>query len=166
MTLVTLGEQKPGLPPTFSITGEVAKPGTYQVAATGGVLSALYDAGGVTERGNFHAVEVRRSAQLLATVDLYEYLLSGVVSNDVRLAPGDVAMVPLRGPRVKVAGEVMRPAIYELRTGETLRDAVRLAGGLTPYASTDVVTIDRVLPPCTHGPIISLIGDVLTLERP
>jgi protein involved in polysaccharide export with SLBB domain len=143
------------------VAGEVAKPGTYQVAATGGVLSSLYDAGGVTERGNFRAIEVRRGAQLVATVDLYEYLLTGVVSNDVRLAPGDVVMVPLRGPRVKVAGEVMRPAIYELKTGETLRDAVRLAGGLTPYASTEVVTIDRVLPP-SQRPAVGYLHTVLT----
>ncbi len=129
------------------VIGEVLRPGTYRVAATGGVLSAIYEAGGLNERGNFRAVEVLRGAQLLATVDLYEYLQKGIVSNDVRLAPGDVIRVAIHGPRVKLAGELMRPAIYELKAHETLRDAIRLAGGLSPYASTEMVTIDRVLPP-------------------
>ncbi|MBI4499827.1 MAG: SLBB domain-containing protein [Gemmatimonadetes bacterium] len=132
---------------TIRVIGEVARPGSYQVSATGGVLSALYEAGGLTERGNFRAVELLRGTKLLATVDLYEYLERGVITNDVRLAPGDVIRVPVHGPRVKVAGEIMRPAVYELKTGETLRDAVKLAGGLTPYAATETATIDRVLPP-------------------
>jgi protein involved in polysaccharide export with SLBB domain len=146
---------------TIRVTGEVARPGSYQIAATGGVLSAVYEAGGLTDRGNFRTVQVRRGTQLLATVDLYEYLQSGVISNDVHMAPGDVVWVPLKGTRVKIAGEVNRPAVYELKAGETLRDAVKLAGGLTPYASTDVVTIDRLLPP-SQRPAPGYIHTVLT----
>src|SRR5690606_36436536 len=100
------------------VVGEVARPGTYQVTATGGVLSAIYDAGGLTERGNFRQVEVRRGSRLLATIDLYDYLQQGTVPGDPALQPGDVVFVPIHGPRVMLAGEVMRPAIYELRPGE------------------------------------------------
>ncbi len=132
---------------TIRVLGEVNRPGSYQVAATGGVLSALYEAGGLKESGNFRAVEVRRGTQLLGTVDLYEYLLRGVVESDIRLQGGDAVFVPVEGPRVKIAGEVRRPAIYELKSGETLRDLVRLAGGLTPIAAIDQATIERVLPP-------------------
>jgi protein involved in polysaccharide export with SLBB domain len=132
---------------TIRVIGEVARPGAYQIAATGTILTALYEAGGLTKRGNFRAVEVRRGSELVATVDLYDYLLRGTIANDVPLAPGDVIFVPVRGPRVKVAGEVTRPGIYELRPGETLADLVQVAGGLTPEAATEAVTIDRIVPP-------------------
>lgn len=132
---------------TVRVVGEVTVPGTYRVAATGGVLSAIYEAGGLTERGNFRAAEIRRGNQLLATVDLYEYLLHGSVSNEPPLGSGDVIFVPVRGPRVKIAGEVTRPAIYEIKPGETLLDLLEIAGGLTPMASTQTATIDRILPP-------------------
>jgi protein involved in polysaccharide export with SLBB domain len=107
----------------------------------------LYEAGGLTAQGNFRTVEVRRGRELVAAVDLYEYLLRGVTDNNLRLEPGDVVFVPVHGPRVKIAGEVVRPAIYELKRGESLQDLVGIAGGLTPYAATEAVTIDRVLPP-------------------
>lgn len=132
---------------TVRVLGEVPRPGSYQIAATGGVLSAIYEAGGLSERGSFRGVQIRRGRDLVATVDLYDYLLRGIVQNDVRLEPGDVVFVPVHGPRVKIAGEIARPAIYELKTGETLQDLIRIAGGLTPYASTQTATIDRVLPP-------------------
>jgi protein involved in polysaccharide export with SLBB domain len=132
---------------TVRVVGEVTLPGTYRIAATGGVLSAIYEAGGINERGNFRAVEIRRGNQLVATLDLYDYLLHGSVSNEPPLASGDVIFVPVRGPRVKIAGEVTRPAIYEIKPGETLLDLLNLAGGLTPLASTRVATIDRILPP-------------------
>ncbi len=129
------------------VAGEVARPGTYQVAATAGVLSALYEAGGVTERGNFRAVEVRRGAQLVGTVDLYDYLLHGSTPAGVRLDGGDVVFVPVRGARVKINGAVTRPAIYEVTPTETLRDLVRIAGGFIPEAEVTTATIDRILPP-------------------
>jgi protein involved in polysaccharide export with SLBB domain len=132
---------------TVRVVGEVARPGSYQLAATGSVLSGLYEAGGLTERSNFRAVEVRRGDQLVGTVDLYDYLLRGKVPAELRLASGDVVFVPVRGPRVKIGGEVTRPAIYELKPGETLRDLVTIAGGLTPTAATLTATIDRILPP-------------------
>lgn len=128
------------------VIGEVARPGSYLLPATGTVLSAIYEAGGLTERGNFRAVEVRRGSRLLGTVDLYDYLLRGTVSTEAALASGDVVFVPVRGSRVKIAGEVTRPAIYEVRPGETLKDLIGIAGGLTPYAATHTATIDRILP--------------------
>jgi polysaccharide export outer membrane protein len=132
---------------TIRVAGEVGVPGSYSVAASGGVLSALYDAGGPSDRGNFRRVEVRRGRELVATVDLYDYLLHGIVPNDVPLRSGDVVFVPVRGRRVKVAGEVTRPGVYELTEGEGLADLVAIAGGLTPEAATHTATIDRIIPP-------------------
>ena len=90
------------------VVGEVAKPGTYQIPAAGGVMSALYRAGGITERGSFRAVQVKRGTELLAEIDVYDYLLRGVIESAVALQPGDLIFVPVHGPHVKIAGEVFR----------------------------------------------------------
>jgi protein involved in polysaccharide export with SLBB domain len=132
---------------TVRVSGEVNRPGSYQVAATGGVLSAIYDAGGLTERANFRAVEVRRGNTLLGTVDLYDYLTRGRTPGNIRLGSGDVIFVPIRGPRIRIGGEVKRPGIYELTPDEGLRELVSIAGGLTAEASVRSATIDRILPP-------------------
>jgi protein involved in polysaccharide export with SLBB domain len=129
------------------VVGEVMKPGTYSIAATGGVLTALYDAGGPTQRANFRQIEVRRGERMLGTVDLYDYLARGVVSSSIALGPGDVIHVPLSGTRVAVAGEVRRPARYDVRPGEGLREVLQLAGGLTALGAAERATISRVVPP-------------------
>src|SRR5438094_23086 len=107
------------------VVGEVAQPGAYSISSLGTVLTALYAAGGVTERANLRAVEVRRSDKPVALLDLYDYLLRGDTHDDIRLQTGDVVFVPVHGIRAEVTGAVTRPAIYELRTGETLTDLLR-----------------------------------------
>jgi protein involved in polysaccharide export with SLBB domain len=133
------------------VAGEVARPGLYAVSGSGTVLSALYAAGGPTENGSFRRVEVRRGTELLGTVDLYDYLLRGINSSSIRLASGDVVFVPTYGPRAKVTGEIVRPAIYELKPGETLRELVSAAGGFRETALTSRVQIHRILPPAGRG---------------
>jgi polysaccharide export outer membrane protein len=85
-------------------------------------------------------------------LDLYQYLVHGINPTNVRLENGDVVFVPVHGGLVAVAGKVVRPAIYELRPTETLRDAIDYAGGLDPSAGTARVTIQRILPPASRGP--------------
>ena len=132
---------------TVRVVGEVAKPGIYQIPGGGNVMSALYQAGGISERGSFRTVQVRRGTEVISEIDIYDYLLRGTIKEDVALQPGDIIFVPIHGPHVKIAGEVTRPAIYELLPEETLRTLIDIAGGLTPYASTEMASIDRVLPP-------------------
>ncbi len=134
------------------VTGDVARPGSYQVSAAGTALSALYAAGGPTENGSFRRVEIRRGGKLLDSLDVYDYLLRGDNSHDARLENGDVVFVPVRGTQVKVAGAVIRPAIYELKTGETLRELLRTAGGFEAQALQRRVQVDRILPPAQRGP--------------
>src|ERR1051325_5240533 len=112
------------------VVGEVAQPGAYQISSLGTVLTGLYAAGGVTERADMRSVEVRRTGKPLATLDLYDYLLHGDTRNDIRLQTGDVVFVPVHGTRVQVTGAVTRPAIYDLKPGETLPDLVEAAGGV------------------------------------
>jgi polysaccharide export outer membrane protein len=133
------------------VTGEVQRPGAYQVSAGGSVLGALYAAGGPTDRGSMRRVEVKRGATSLGTIDLYDYLLRGENTTSIAPASGDVLFVPPHGARVKVTGQVLRPAIYELKPGETLRDLVADAGGFTETALTTRVQIHRVLPPASRA---------------
>jgi polysaccharide biosynthesis/export protein len=128
------------------VVGEVAQPGAYQISSLGTVLTALYAAGGATERANMRRVEVQRLSKTVARLDLYDYLLRGDTHSDIRLETGDVVFVPVRGTRVQVTGAVVRPATYELKTGETLADLLRAAGGFNPNASLKTVTIQRILP--------------------
>ncbi len=128
------------------VVGEVTRPGSYQIPAVGTALTALYEAGGPTELGNFRNVEIRRSDRAVARLDLYDYLLRGVAEQDTRLETGDVVFVPILDKRVRIDGAVRRSAIFGLRTDETLRDLVEIAGGLRPDAVLQRLTISRIVP--------------------
>ncbi|MEP6687580.1 MAG: SLBB domain-containing protein [Gemmatimonadales bacterium] len=134
------------------VAGDVVRPGAYQMSSAGTVLTALFAAGGPTINGSFRHVEIRRGRALVDSLDLYEYLLRGSNPTDIRLQTGDVVFVPVHGGFASVSGKVLRPAIYELRPGETLRDAIAYAGGFDPSAVQTRVTIHRILPVDARGP--------------
>ena len=129
------------------VVGDVKQPGSYRISSAGTALTALYSAGGPTERGSLRAIELRRRGSPVQTFDIYNYLIRGDASGDVRLENGDVLFVPPHGARVRVHGGVLRPATYELHAGETLDDLVKSAGGLTDDASRRSVRIERIVPP-------------------
>jgi polysaccharide export outer membrane protein len=129
------------------VLGDVTNPGAYRISSAATVLTALYAAGGPTENGTLRGVEVRRAGGRVASVlDVYDYLLRGDASRDVRLETSDVIFVPVHGPRVRVVGEVVRPATYELKPGEQLADVLRAAGGLTEAAAQRRVQVERIVP--------------------
>ncbi len=131
------------------VVGDVTRPGSYPVSATGTVLTALYAAGGPTNLGTLRDISVRRAGKVVAALDVYQYLLRGDASKDVRLENGDVVFVGVHGVRVEVRGEVLRPATYEVRANETLADLIANAGGLTPTASRQRIQIQRMRPAAT-----------------
>jgi polysaccharide export outer membrane protein len=133
------------------VAGDVVRPGAYQVSASGTALNALYAAGGPTINGSFRRIDIRRGGKLVDSVDVYDYLTQGVNPTASRLQTGDVVFVPVHGGFAKVAGKIKRPAIYELRPNETLRDLVKYAGGFDATAYEARVTIHRVLPPASRG---------------
>ncbi|MEP6574029.1 MAG: SLBB domain-containing protein, partial [Gemmatimonadota bacterium] len=129
------------------VIGEVVRPGSYQVSGAGTALTALYAAGGPADNGSLRRVEIRRGGKLVDSLDVYDYLLRGMNSHDIRLETGDVVFVPVHGPQVKVTGRVVRPAIYEVKPTETLRDLLQAAGGFEATALRRRVQINRILPP-------------------
>jgi polysaccharide export outer membrane protein len=133
------------------VLGDVASPNAYLVSRLGTVLTALYAAGGPSANGDARAVEVKRDNKVIATLDLYDYLLSGSSDSDVRLENGDVVFVRPRGARVRVTGAVVRPATYEVRPNESLADVIRMAGGFLPEAERRRVQIERIVPASDRG---------------
>ena len=134
------------------VIGDAVRPGAYQVSAVSTVFNALHLAGGPSDLGSFRSVAVRRGGRVVAEVDLYDYLILGDASRDVRLEQGDIVFVPPAGAQVAVQGKVRRPAIYEIREGEGVREALAFAGGLGADAALQRVQIDRVLPPSARIP--------------
>ncbi|HEU4720890.1 MAG TPA: SLBB domain-containing protein [Gemmatimonadaceae bacterium] len=133
------------------VVGDVRRPGSYVVSSAGTALTALYAAGGPTMNGSLRSVEIRRAGRTVDVLDVYDYLVRGDASHDVRLQTGDVVFVPVHGPRVRILGEIARPATYELRGTETLSDLLRSAGGFQADASRQRVHIERILPPAERS---------------
>ena len=129
------------------VNGDVERPGSYRISSAGTALTALYAAGGPSDIGSLRKISVRRGGKTIATLDVYDYLLRGDASGDVRLENGDVVFVPVHGAHVRVAGEVNRPATYELKDGETLADLVNAAGGFSANAGRQRLQIERITPP-------------------
>lgn len=128
------------------LTGEVKKPGAYTTNSLTTLFNSLYLAGGPTFRGSMRNVRLIRNGKTEKIVDLYKFLLEGDSEGDVRLSSGDAIFVPVSGPRVTISGEIMRPAIYELKGQERVSDLMELAGGPTAIAYLDRIMLDRLSP--------------------
>jgi protein involved in polysaccharide export with SLBB domain len=126
------------------VVGDVQRPGAYDVSSLSTPLSALYAAGGPTNRGSLRIMRQYRGKQLIRQFDLYDFLLRGVRSNDDRLLPGDTILVPPVGPQVSVEGMVHRPAIYELNGEQGLNQVLDLAGGVLVSASLKQIDVERI----------------------
>lgn len=116
------------------VAGEVAVPGAYAVSAMTTVSQALFQAGGVSEIGSLRNIQVKRGGEAVVTFDVYQLLLKGDASNDVRLRSGDVVFVPPYSGVAEVSGAVKRPMVYEFVDGESISDLVHMAGGLDQKA--------------------------------
>jgi protein involved in polysaccharide export with SLBB domain len=125
------------------LLGEVEKPGSYTVSGLSTVTNALFAGGGIRRVGSLRNIQLKRNGQLVKRLDLYDLLLRGDTSSDVRLLPGDVVFIPPIGPTVSVSGEVLRPAIYELRDQSSVTDLISLSGGMTPEADQHQARLER-----------------------
>lgn len=134
------------------VIGEVENPGAYQLSALGSVFHGLARAGGPSSRGSFRVVELRRGGRVISHFDLYDFLLRGDASADVRMEQGDIIYVPLNTRRVALMGAIRRPGVYELKPNEGFTDVLRFAGGLLPSAASDRLQIDRILPAAQRAP--------------
>ncbi len=143
---------------TISITvaGEVQVPGTYVVPAVATAFNVLYAAGGPTREGSLRDIQVRRNGTTLH-LDFYYMLagaavarVNGTYAPDINLQPGDVLYVPYAQSRVSVEGAVHTPAIYEITPGETLADAIKVAGGPRAADASTTVELSTLAPGRAH----------------
>ena len=126
-----------------NILGDVVHPGTYVVSAFSTVFNGLYMAGGVTGPGTLRNIIVNRAGQVVAKVDVYDFLMNGSRESDIRLEEGDVIMVKPYSVLVDVEGEVKRPMSFEMRENETVADLIHYAGGFTSSAFIDNLVVTR-----------------------
>ena len=126
------------------VLGEAMFPGTYTVTGLATVTTALFAAGGVKPQGSLRRIQVRRQGALVREFDLYDLLMRGDSSADVKLLPGDVVMIPSVGPTASAYGEVQRPAIYELKGPADVANLIEMAGGLTPEADSGSASLMHV----------------------
>jgi len=127
------------------VVGEVVTPGSYTLSSLSTVYNALFAAGGPSKRGTLRNIQLIRNGKVLRSIDLYDFLLRGDKSQDERLQSGDTIFVPIIGPVVGIAGNVMRPAIYEIKNTITLRELFELAGGVTSLGYLNRVQIERIV---------------------
>jgi len=126
------------------VVGDVQRPGAYDISALSSPLGALYAAGGPTAVGSLRVLRHLRNGKPIGEIDLYDFLLHGVQSQDDRLEGGDTLLVPAAGPQVAVYGAVKRPAIYELLHERKLGELLEEAGGVTAEASLGHITVERI----------------------
>ena len=128
---------------TVSVMGEVKVPGTYTLSAFATVYNALYMAGGPNDIGTLRNIKVYRNGRLLSSVDVYDFLLNGRLTGDVRLQDNDVITVGPYEALVNITGKVKRPMFYEMKKTESAATLLRYAGGFTGDAYTKAIRVNR-----------------------
>lgn len=128
---------------SINVMGEVQTPGSYTLSAFASVFHALYQAGGINDLGTLREIKVCRDGRVVATVDVYDYILNGRLTGNIMLRDNDVILVDTYKNLVEVRGWVKRPMFYEMKAGESLRTVIDYAGGFKGGAYTESVTVER-----------------------
>lgn len=126
------------------VSGQARRPGVYTVSSLSSLVDALFASGGPSVQGSMRHIELRRGGAVVTDFDLYGLLTRGDKSKDVKLQSGDVIFIPPAGAQAAVVGSVRKPAIYELRTNESLGDLLADAGGVSSVATEARVSIERI----------------------
>lgn len=141
-----------------AVVGEVNRPGTYTAAGGGEnrpptVTTAILAAGGITNLSDLRGISVRRPTrsgeEQIIPANLWETLVSGDLSQDIILYPGDTVVVPRADETlpeeesalasasfapatitVNLIGEVNGPGAISVPSNTPLSQAILSAGGL------------------------------------
>ncbi len=137
---LTVGQTKTIM---VNVMGEVKAPGTYTLSAFASVFHALYMAGGINEIGTLRDIKVYRNNKLVSTVDVYDYILNGKLSGNVKLTDNDVIVVGPYDCLVNITGKVKRPMYYEMKKTESVGTLLQYAGGFTGDAYKKSIRLIR-----------------------
>ena len=125
------------------IVGEANHPGAYNVNGITTLTQALMGSGGVKQAGSLRNIQLLRKGEVISQFDLYDLLLKGDTSQDIRLSSGDTLFIPAKESAIAIRGQVARPAVYELGKNTSLSELVNMAGGTTPNAYLQRVSLKR-----------------------
>ena len=139
-TKLTVGQTKTMM---VNVMGEVKVPGTYTLSAFATVFHALHMAGGINDLGTLRNIKVYRQNRLVTVVDIYDYILNGKLTGNIRLMDNDVIVVGPYDCLVTISGKVKRPMIYEMKKSESVGSIIKYAGGFTGDAYTKAVRLLR-----------------------
>ena len=137
---LTVGQTKTIM---VNVMGEVKAPGTYTLSAFATVFHALYMAGGINDLGTLRNIKVYRNNRLVTVVDIYDYILNGKLTGNVRLADNDVIVVGPYDCLVNITGKVKRPMFYEMKKNESINSLLKYAGSFTGDAYKKSVRVNR-----------------------
>jgi polysaccharide biosynthesis/export protein len=126
------------------VVGQAKRPGTYTISSLSSLVDALFASGGPSKRGSMRRIQVKRDGKTVTTFDLYDLIVNGDKSKDVKLMPGDVIYIPPAGPLVALSGSINTPAVFELRDHASLADVIGYAGGQTTAAGGQKVVVERI----------------------
>jgi protein involved in polysaccharide export with SLBB domain len=126
------------------VAGQARRPGVYTVSSLSTLVDALFASGGPSIQGSMRHIELRRGSEVVTDFDLYNLLVHGDKSKDVKLLPGDVLFIPPVGAEVAITGSVRNAAVYELREGESLDSLIADAGGVSAVAAEARISIERI----------------------
>ena len=126
------------------VVGEVTRPGTYTLPSLATAFNALYESGGPNENGSFRQIEIIRDNRVIKRLDIYDFLLKADQKDNISLRDQDIIRVPTYRIRVQMAGQIKRPAIFEVLPGETLQDVISFAGGFTDLAYTSKIKVLQI----------------------
>jgi len=127
------------------LVGNARHPGAYTISSLSTLVNALFEGGGPNKTGSMRDIQLKRNGMTIVRFDLYDFLLKGDKSKDVRLMPEDVIFIPPIGPLAAVAGNVNTPAVYELKEEKTISQLIEMAGGLNTIAFQGRIQVERIV---------------------
>lgn len=146
------------------LIGAINRPGTYTLPSLANLFNALYVSGGPAENGSLRNIELIRNNKVLLKADLYDFLVRGDLSSNVRLEDNDVIRVPFATRLITLNGQLNREGIFELQNNESLKDAITFAGGFKSKAFKGRITGSRYSD--FDKSVIDVAGDSIQLFQP
>jgi protein involved in polysaccharide export with SLBB domain len=123
------------------VSGFVQYPGRYPGISTESVLEFLSRAGGIDERkGSFRDIRVIRASTIIDTIDLYEFLLNGVLPT-TQFRDGDTIIVGPQRSTIAVSGTVRNGYWFETKSGNGMK-------------GKSLIPLARPLPQSTYAKLI------------
>jgi len=151
---------------TVYVVGEAYQPGSYNLSSLSTITNALFLSGGVNKNGSLRNIKVNRDGNIVNSYDLYDLLLKGNASSDMQLQDGDTIFIPFIENKVKLKGPFKRPFVYEFLEGESVKDAIFLAGGYKISGASENIGLQLSYIDRDKRSIISFSTSSEILDRP